>query len=274
MARKSNLMIGTVALAVIAVAFAGVIQMRKIASTQRRGPLRVVFEGGSASGLRPGGTVDFNGIPVGRITSVKLDSPRRVIALVTLDKSAPIRKDTTAGVEFQGLIGIAAISLIGGAPSAPPVPLDQDGIPVLTADLSVTESAVETLHNIDRMIVSNEADIRNGLRSFESATADLNNQLAEIGGSIYEAESSLANFGRAATKIEDLAPGLVDGKANELLERLKALHEFSDKMKTKSAGIMRSSRRSFLNIRSTANQMSRQLDPEGTTTVLRRPPQK
>ena len=263
-------MVGTVALAAIAVAFAGVIEMRKTGSTQRHSPLRVVFEGGSASGLRPGGTVDFNGVPVGRITSIKLDSPRRVIALVTLDKSAPIRKDTTAGIEFQGLIGIAAISLIGGAPTAPPMPLDQDGIPVLTADLSVTESVVETLHSIDRTIVSNEADIRDSLRSFESSTADLNNQVAEIGGSIDEVENTLEKFGRAATKIEDLVPGLADGKVSELLERLKSLREFSDNMKAKSARVIRSSRSTLLDIRNSANRMSRQLDPGGTT-ALRRP---
>ena len=72
-----------------------------------------------------------------------------------LDNSAPIRKDTVAGIEFQGLTGVAAVSLIGGAPSAPPVPLDSDGIPVLTADLSDAESIVDTLHSVDRTIVSN-----------------------------------------------------------------------------------------------------------------------
>ncbi|MFX4481951.1 hypothetical protein ABTA99_19985, partial [Acinetobacter baumannii] len=77
--------------------------------------------------------------------------------LVMLDNAAPLRKDTVAGIEYQGLTGVAAISLIGGAPSAPPVPLDADGIPVLTADLSDAESIVETLHTVDRAIATTSA---------------------------------------------------------------------------------------------------------------------
>ena len=48
-------------------------------------------------------------------------------------KDAPIRKDTLVGLEFQGLTGVAAISLKGGEEAAPGVPLDEDGVPVLTA---------------------------------------------------------------------------------------------------------------------------------------------
>ena len=100
---------------------------------QQPDPHRV--RGGSASGLRKGGAVNFDGVPAGEILSIKLENPRKIVALVMLDNSAPIRKDTVVGIEFQGLTGVAAISLVGGAPSAPPVPLDADGVPVLTADL-------------------------------------------------------------------------------------------------------------------------------------------
>ena len=85
---------------------------------QQRGPLRIVFEG-SASGLLKGGSVNFDGVQVGEVTSLKLESPRKIVALVTLENSAPIRKDTVVGLEFQGLTGVAAISLTGGARAAP-----------------------------------------------------------------------------------------------------------------------------------------------------------
>src|SRR6201985_378646 len=133
-ARASNLMIGSMTLAVIAVAFVGVLGYRKIHSMQQRGPLRIVFEG-SASGLKKGGSVNFDGIQIGEIVSLKLDNPRKVVAFTLVDNSAPIRKDTVVGLEFQGLTGVAAISLTGGAPAAPPVPLDEDGVPTLSADL-------------------------------------------------------------------------------------------------------------------------------------------
>ena len=51
---------------------------------------------------------------------MKLDNPRRVVALAMVENNAPIRKDTLVGLEFQGLTGVAAISLKGGEEAAPP----------------------------------------------------------------------------------------------------------------------------------------------------------
>ena len=135
---KSNLMIGTTTLAVIAAAFAGLLGYQKIHALRQQAPLRIVFEG-SASGLRKGGAVNFDGVQIGVIKSLKLDNPRKIVALVMVDNGAPIRKDTVVGVEFQGLTGVAAIALTGGAATAAPVPLDEDGVPILTADLREIE---------------------------------------------------------------------------------------------------------------------------------------
>src|SRR5258705_7671047 len=131
--RASNLMIGSATLAVIAAAFAGFLAFQKIHGIRQQTPLRIVFEG-SATGLRKGGSVNFDGVQIGQIKSLKLDNPRKVVALAMVDSSAPIRKDTVVGLEFQGLTGVAAISLPGGAPAAAPVPLDGAGIPTRTAD--------------------------------------------------------------------------------------------------------------------------------------------
>src|ERR1700704_2328646 len=75
--RTSNLMIGTLPLAVIAASFGGWLGYQKFAGIKQRVPFRVVFEG-SASGLRKGGSVNFAGIRVGEVVSLKLDNPRRV----------------------------------------------------------------------------------------------------------------------------------------------------------------------------------------------------
>src|SRR6195952_873562 len=107
-ARASNLMIGTLTLALIAGSFAAFLTYRKIAGI-RQVPFRVIFEG-SASGLRRGGSVNFAGIRVGEVVSLKLDQPRRVVALALIDSNTPVRQDTQVGLEFQGLTGIAAIS--------------------------------------------------------------------------------------------------------------------------------------------------------------------
>lgn len=270
MARASNLVIGTATLAVVAVAFGGLLGVQKWRTIQSRSQLRVVFEGGSASGLRRGGPVNFDGVPAGQILSVKLDSPRRIVALVMLDNTAPIRKDTVAGIEFQGLTGVAAISLIGGAPSAPPVPLDGDGIPILTADLSDAESIVDTLHNVDRTIVSNAPAIKDGLRTFENYTADLRTKGEEIDSVMAKVESAFAGFDKAVTKIEGVVPGFVDGKADELFEKMQGLHELADTMRKKSASYLEDIRRSLLDVSEAANKMSGTPAP----AAIPRPPRK
>jgi phospholipid/cholesterol/gamma-HCH transport system substrate-binding protein len=273
MARASNLVIGTATLAVIAVAFGGLLGVQKWRAIQSRSQLRVVFEGGSASGLRRGGPVNFDGVPAGQILSIKLDNPRKIVALVMLDNAAPIRKDTVAGIEFQGLTGVAAISLIGGAPSAPPVPLDEDGIPVLTADLSDAESIVDTLHSVDRTIVSNAPAIKDGLRTFENYTADLSSKGDEIDSVMAKVDTAFAGFDKAVTKIEGVVPGFVDGKADELFEKTKGLHELADTMKKKSATYLEDIRRSLLDVSEAANKMVGAPVPAAAPRPPRKPAQ-
>src|SRR6195256_5286915 len=174
--RASNLLIGSLTLAFIAGSFGAMLGYQKLAGIKQRIPLRVIFEG-SASGLRKGGSVNFGGIRVGEVVSLKLDNPRRVVALAMVDNDAPIRKDTLAGLEFQGLTGVAALSLIGGSPGAPPVPLDADGVPILIADPEATQD-VETrikaaLRNVDQVIADNQDDLKDTLLNFETFSAQL-----------------------------------------------------------------------------------------------------
>ena len=258
--RATNLVIGTTTLAVLAAAFAGMIVFQKFRNVHNQNLLRIVFDG-SASGLRNGGNVHFDGVQAGHIVSIRLESPRKIVAVVMLDNSAPIRKDTAVGIEYQGLTGIAAISLVGGAAAAPPVPLDEDGIPVLTADLSEQESIVDTLHNVDRIIVSNKTMIRDALLSFESYTASLKSNGDSIDGIFGKADDAFAGFDRTVEKIEGVIPGFSDGRAEELFQKLKSLREMADTFKHRSATVMEESRRTLQDISEAANRMDRKINP-------------
>ena len=259
--RVTNLLVGTATLAVIAAGFVGMLTVQKLRTTQGRGPLRIVFDG-SASGLRKGGPVNFDGVPAGEITSIKLESPRKIVALVMLENSAPIRKDTVVGIEFQGLTGVAAISLVGGAAGAPPVPLDQDGVPVLTADWSEQQSITDTLHNVDKMIVDNEGAIKDTLLSFETYTASLKSKGQAIDDVIAKAENGLDGFSNAVNKVEGLIPGLADGKASELFEKITSIREMADNVRKKSATVLEDARQALLDVSDTADKMSQKLNPQ------------
>ena len=78
----------------------------------RAATYRVVFDG-SVSGLRTGAAVLFNGIRVGEVASSRSmpHEPHQVVAVISLDRAVPVRADTKVGLEFQGLTGLAEVSL-------------------------------------------------------------------------------------------------------------------------------------------------------------------
>jgi phospholipid/cholesterol/gamma-HCH transport system substrate-binding protein len=260
MARTSNLLIGAVTLTVIAVAFVGFLGFRKIHAVAQRGPLRVVFEG-SAAGLAKGGSVNFDGVQVGEIISIKLDGPRKIVALTTVENNAPIRKDTVVGLEAQGLTGVVAIALTGGAAAAPPVPLDEDGIPTLTADLSEAQSIRDTLHNVDHVLVDNREVMKDAMLGFETYTATLAGEGDAIDSIMGKADTAFASFDSTMAKIDNAIPDLTKGKNGELYKKLLSMHEMANSFKKRSAVFLDEGRRTLLDISESATKVTRKLDP-------------
>src|SRR5436305_13194305 len=256
--RMTNLMIGSLTLALIAGSFAGVLGYRKFVSTKQRVPLRVIFEG-SASGLHKGGSVNFGGIRVGEVISLTLDNPRRVVGRAMIDNGAPLRKDTLAGLEFQGLTGVAALSLIGGSPQAPPVPLDHDGVPILIADPDATQD-VETrikaaLRNVDKVIDDNRADLKDTLLNLETFTASLAVNGEKIDSLVRRAESGVSAIDLGLSKTDGLLESVGRIDAGELLPAVQLLEELVQSLKKKSASFLTDGRRLLGDISASANKI-------------------
>ena len=81
--RATNLVIGTTTLAVVAAGFISMLVVQKVRAVRNQNPIRIVFDG-SASGLRKGGPVNFDGVPAGQILSIKLENPRKIVVLAML----------------------------------------------------------------------------------------------------------------------------------------------------------------------------------------------
>jgi phospholipid/cholesterol/gamma-HCH transport system substrate-binding protein len=246
-ARASNLMIGTLTLALIAGSFGAFLTYQKLAGIKQKVPFRVIFEG-SASGLRKGGSVNFAGIRVGEVVSLKLDNPRRVVALAMIDGNTPVRKDTQVGLEFQGLTGIAAISFTGGSDSAPPPALGADGIPELTADpegtLGLQEKIRVALRNVDKVITDNEVAVKDTLRNFETFTASLSGNGERITGIIDIADSGIGSVDRALDKTKTFLGGLASDKyGGELLPTVISMRELIESFDKKSDTVLNEARK-------------------------------
>jgi phospholipid/cholesterol/gamma-HCH transport system substrate-binding protein len=174
--RANYVLIGGFTLLVLLAAFGFVVWFQNMGTAKTRIGYRIVFDG-PVTGLRTGANVNFNGIRIGEVASVKIDDPHTVVAMIRVERKAPVRKDTQIGLEFQGLTGIASISMKGGAVNAPEVEADEDGILTLHADINssqdFTEAARAVLQNVNRLVTENQESIRNAVKGVETFSQTL-----------------------------------------------------------------------------------------------------
>ena len=229
--KANHVLIGLFALSVVVAAFAFVFWFHNIGGTAKRTVYVVRFEG-SASGLRPGSAVLFNGIRMGEVTRVGLNptDPHQVLATIEVDVKAPLRTDTKVGLDFQGLTGISSIALTGGSATAAYLESSDGQPPMLYADPSasagVPGAAREVLQNINNLLAEN-GTLNKTFKNVETFSVALAQNSQRI-------ENILAG-------IENLSGG-PDGKGDiqEAARAIKVLAENLDKRAIEnSAGITR-----------------------------------
>ena len=176
---------GAFTLAVIVGAFGFIFWFQNTGRSTAQATYRVVFDG-SVSGLRTGAAVLFNGIRVGEVAELALDAadPHKVVAVIALGRTVPVRADTKVGLQFQGLTGLAEVSLAGGSVDAAPLTADAGTPPTLYADASatadVTQQARDVLARIDGMVAANESALHLSLRNIETVTSTLADNSARL----------------------------------------------------------------------------------------------
>jgi phospholipid/cholesterol/gamma-HCH transport system substrate-binding protein len=212
--RANHALIGLFTLAVIAAAFGFVYWFSGGERGQARQSIRIVFSG-SVAGLSQGSSVSFNGLRVGEVTEISLlpEDPRRVVGIVQVDGNTPVRSDTRARLEYQGLTGVANIGLSGGEPGAPPLAAGPgQPMPTIFADRSDFQDLIETARNIarraddvlervGRVVTDNEGSISRTIQNVERFSQALGENSEGI-------DRFLAQVGQAAEKVGPLAEKL------------------------------------------------------------------
>jgi phospholipid/cholesterol/gamma-HCH transport system substrate-binding protein len=118
--RASHLLIGTFVLGMVAAAFGFIMWLAKVEIDREFDHYNIVFEG-SVSGLSPAGQVRYNGVPVGVVQTIAIDpdNPGQVIVGVEVASSTPVKEDSVAVLEMQGITGVSYVQLSGGSPESP-----------------------------------------------------------------------------------------------------------------------------------------------------------
>jgi phospholipid/cholesterol/gamma-HCH transport system substrate-binding protein len=167
------------------------------------------------TGLGRGSSVLFNGLRVGEVTNIELqpDDPRRIYAVIQVGSTTPLREDTRARIEAQGLAGVVALQLIGGDPAAPMLKAKPgEPMPTIIAERSEIQDIIETVRNVaqradtvltslDGLIKQNAAPINNTVRNVETFSKALSDNADGL-------DKLMAGFGNIAETIQPLSQKL------------------------------------------------------------------
>ena len=206
----------------------------------------IVFDG-PVRGLSQGGEVHFNGIKVGEVERIALDpvNASRVISRIKVTSDVPIKTDSFATLEPQGITGVNYVQITAGTRTRPllkdATPNGQ--VPVIRsqkstlADLlegggTVLQRSVEALDRVNRLL--SDANLKTASGMLEDVHA-LTSELRERKAIIADAQRALQSMDVTLQKVgqlTDSTKGLVDGDAKRTLANLA---DAADSLKQTSA---------------------------------------
>jgi len=174
----------------------------------------------SVSGLTLNSTVRYRGVEVGRVRQIGLAPGNVEQVRVTLDieRGTPVKTDTVATLQTQGLTGIAFVELRGGRRDSLPLRAEpgQD-VPVITSGPSLLErletatpvlmaNLARAVDNLNSLL---DEDNRGALRSTLADLAVLTRTLAKRSSTIDAALASSASTMESTARVSAQLPQLV-----------------------------------------------------------------
>ncbi len=252
---------------IIATAILTVAMLALIGSAilEKRDEYFIRFQG-SVAGLDVGAVVTYNGIRVGRIEDVRID-PEDVASVrvrISLRPGTPVKKDTLASVNLQGITGLKNVELSGGTNAAEVL---EPGS-YITSRVSTFDELTDMAASIGRkleVLGQNLAEITGG-----DTAKNLQGVLAETRGLVSDLRSTLGeNRGRIATAIEEatlLAEEIrltIDETRPNVTSIIGNLEVASEEV----GPLLQQSRESIANVSQAANVISLWVTPDQVAKV-------
>ncbi|MDR7023904.1 MlaD family protein [Pseudomonas peli] len=135
--RAHHVLIGLFTVLMVAAALGFALWLSKASSDQETQDFDVIFNE-AVSGLSAGSAVQYSGIKVGDVISLRLDpnDPRKVRAHIRVNANTPIKQDTRARLSITGITGASLIQLHSGTPESPALEGKNDQLAEIIADPS------------------------------------------------------------------------------------------------------------------------------------------
>lgn len=189
-------------------------------------------------GLSRGSAVQYNGLRVGEVRSLRLDPTdlQRVRAEVTIQAAIPIYEDTRARLALAGITGQSVIELSGGTPNSALLTAPDGGPPVIVASPSplaqLMAGGEELMSKISNLLDNanhflsdeNSQSITTSLHQLET----LMGQLSRAGEGVPELVSQLSTASQQAASLLKSTQGLVDKQGTQAMNAIqKSMDDFS-----------------------------------------------
>lgn len=252
--RANYIIIGSFVMAILLGGFAFIYWLAVTAESRENVFVKIVFPA-PVTGLPIGGQVLFNGIPIGNVSALDFDpdNPKVVVATVRVKPNTPLRKDTKASLNFQGLTGVAYVDLNGGSLKAPLlIQPGSDAVPVMHAERSLFDDIVDgardvlkkadsTMGSIDNLLKENGPTITKTIQNvetFSEALAANSDGVKDFMASLSSASESFSTLSTRMEKIIDegerILAAVPDDKVTEIVENFA---DFSKSLGNASSGI-------------------------------------
>jgi phospholipid/cholesterol/gamma-HCH transport system substrate-binding protein len=238
MEKRSNyVIVGAVALAMVIGIFVMVVWLSRYSGGNTRE--YDIFFKQAVNGLVVGSPVAFNGVPVGKITEIRipLESPQLVRVRIEVQGDLPVLKGTTAAVEGVGFTGVSQIQLRGVMQGSEPITEPgRYGVPVIPARTGglgeLLNTAPEIVANVakltdrlnDVLRDENRAALNGMLKNLDVTTAALAKSAPNLAAALTEARTTMAAATAALQRVDALAASgqaVVDGDIRPLAADLR-----------------------------------------------------
>lgn len=194
-----------------------------------------IYFDGSVKGLRVGSSVTYRGITVGEVTSIGFPddgSVERILVKTRIVDDAPIRTDTKASLEIQGLAGGALVMLNGGSSTAEPLlAKGEEEYPVIQSAPSqlqrLLEGAPALVEQVQELVGratlvfgdDNQVALTGLLKNLDTLSAALADRSDAIVG---DAQTTMGEIKLAAGSVQTVAAAL-EAKAPDAVTEATAV---------------------------------------------------
>jgi len=168
----------------------------------------------SVDGLNPGAKVKLNGIVVGQVTSLEVDSEDLTAVIVNFEVSAGTPIKTTMTANLAGgisLTGLKSIELSGGAPDDPNAPRGDfiqssvSGLKQITGQAEIMAEKIEGIMN-NLLNITNEYN----QRRFTNIATNLDNITTKLDGALGKNSSDINEIPKYAKLLLENSNAVAD----------------------------------------------------------------